>query len=268
MIEPIRRRLAGARWSDPLLLLELFLVSNVAFLAVDIAMAHAINAFANPLEWVPIAFSVAGAAILLVAMVLGGPVPTLSAQETGRPGAGRRLVARWLGFLVGAGAVVVGVAGVILHLDSQFFEDQTLKSLVYTAPFAAPLAYAGVGLLLILDRMVDSRTVEWARWVVLMALGGFVGNFVLTLADHAQNGFFAATEWIGVVAAALAVGFLTAVVVVVDNRPLLRLCGVVLGLQGAVGVLGFGLHVAANLARPAASLWDRFLYGAPAFAPL
>jgi hypothetical protein len=35
-----------------------------------------------------------------------------------------------------------------------------------------------------------------------------------------------------------------------------------------VGVLGFALHVAADLRAPAASLWDRFLYGAPLFAPL
>ena len=75
-------------------------------------------------------------------------------------------------------------------------------------PFAAPLAYTGLGLLLLLDRMVDAADLDWARWVVLLALGGFVGNFVLTLADHAQNGFFHPSEWIGVVAGAVAGGFL------------------------------------------------------------
>ena len=50
--------------------------------------------------------------------------------------------------------MVVGVAGLVLHLDSHFFAEQTIKNLVYTAPFAAPLVYAGVGLLLILNRMV------------------------------------------------------------------------------------------------------------------
>jgi hypothetical protein len=38
--------------------------------------------------------------------------------------------------------------------------------------------------------------------------------------------------------------------------------------QVVVGLLGFYLHVAADLRAPAVSLWDRFLYGAPAFAPL
>ncbi len=45
----------------------------------------------------------------------------------------------------------------IWHLRGDFFQEQTLKNLVYTAPFAAPLAYTGLGLLLILDRMVDAR---------------------------------------------------------------------------------------------------------------
>jgi len=51
-------------------------------------------------------------------------------------------------------------AGLLLHLDSAFFGEQTLRILVYTAPFVAPLANSGVGLLLILDRMVDARSVE------------------------------------------------------------------------------------------------------------
>ena len=38
--------------------------------------------------------------------------------------------------------------------------------------------------------------------------------------------------------------------------------------QVGVGLLGFYLHVMADLRSPAGSLWDRFLYGAPLFAPL
>ena len=94
----------------------------------------------------------------------------------------------------------VGLAGLLFHLDSVFFEEQTLRNLVYTAPFAAPLAYTGLGFLVLLSRMVDADDPEWAGWVVVLAAGGWAGNFVLTLADHAQNGFFHPTEWIGVVA--------------------------------------------------------------------
>ena len=51
-----------------------------------------------------------------------------------------------LGMIVGSGAVGVGLAGLIYHLQSGFFQQQTLRNLVYAAPFAAPLSYAGLGL--------------------------------------------------------------------------------------------------------------------------
>ena len=86
--------------------------------------------------------------------------------------------------------MVIGLTGVILHLDSQFFHARTLRSLTYAAPFAAPLAYTGLGLLLIVNRMVEPDDIEWAQWVLLLALGGFAGNFVFSLTDHAMNGFF------------------------------------------------------------------------------
>jgi len=255
-------------WLDPLAMVEVFAVSNIAFLAVDIYIAHAINAFGHRAEWAPIIFSVVSTPLLLLAMLLGGVRPSL--PGTGEPGSAgtRERVARWLGIAVGAGSVAIGIAGLLFHLESQFFREATLKNLVYAAPFAAPLAYAGVGLLLLLDRMVDARTVEWARWLILLALGGFVGNFVLTLADHEQNGFFHHDEWIGVVAAAAAVGTLTAVLLIYDNRPLLWLCFGVIVVQPAIGLLGAYLHIRANLAAPMGTLWQKFLYGAPAFAPL
>ncbi len=95
-----------------------------------------------------------------------------------------------LGNFTGWVSVFIGVVGLVLHLKSQFFQEWTLASLVYTAPFAAPLAYTGIGLLLILNRSVDADSREWAEWVVFLALGGFVGNFIFSVTDHAQNGFF------------------------------------------------------------------------------
>jgi hypothetical protein len=85
--------------------------------------------------------------------------------------------------IVGWTSLGVGIAGMLFHLQSHFFDEQTIHNLVYTTPFVAPLAYAGLGLLLILDRMVDSDSIEWAQWIVFLALGGFVGNFILSLAD-------------------------------------------------------------------------------------
>lgn len=238
------------------------MLANLSFLALDITIAHAVNAFAEPAEWVPLAYSVAGPALLAAAIGLGGLAPRT------RPESARGRLARAVGLAVGWAGVLIGVVGLLLHLESQFFHEQTLKNLVYTAPFVAPLAYAGVGFLVLLNRMVDARTEEWARWVVLLTLGGFVGNLALCLADHAQNGFFHPAEWIGVVASAYAVSTLLAVLIFPSDRRLRAACGWVLGVQAVVGVLGFAYHARADLYGPMETAWENILYGAPIFAPL
>jgi hypothetical protein len=168
---------------------------------------------------------------------------------------------------MGLFAIAIGVTGFVLHLQSAFFVQQTVRNLVYSAPFVAPLAYVGVGLLLLLVRSVDASSPEFGWWVILLALGGFLGNFALSLLDHAQNGFFSWAEWIPVFSAAFGASFLF-VVLVWPSVALLRVTYAVLAIQAVVGVLGFFLHAVADYRRPAASLADRYLYGAPPFAPL
>jgi hypothetical protein len=177
-------------------------------------------------------------------------------------------VGLWVGYLTGALSIGVGVAGTLLHLESQFFDSFTLKSLVYTAPFAAPLAFVGLGLCLIVNRMEPPRSRAWAPWVVFLALGGFVGNVALTLCDHAQNGFFKPVEWISVVAAAFGTSFLAVAVVRQTDRPFLRGCMGVMAVEAVVGVMGFGLHLMANLHAHEEKFLDRLVFGAPVFAPL
>jgi hypothetical protein len=240
---------------DHRLWLEAFVLVNLAFLSLDIYVAHSVNHFRHPAEWIPLYFSLAAPVVLLIGLVVG-------------EGLGYRAVWRDLGHLVGWLAVAVGMVGVVLHLDSGFFEERTIKSLVYAAPFAAPLAYTGLGLLLIMNRMVASDSEEWPRWVLLMALGGFLGNFVFSLTDHAQNGFYHPMEWLPVVSSAFAVGFLLSPFLTSVGRRYLRLCGIVLLIQAAVGLLGFYLHTAANLQGLSSSWWDNFVHGAPALAPL
>ena len=156
----------------------------------------------------------------------------------------------------------------LYHLESSFFADRTLRSLTYAAPFAAPLAYTGLGFLLIMNRMVASRTIEWARWVILLATGGFFGNFVLCLTDHATNGFFLKTEWIPVLSSALATGFLIVPILMPVTRRYLDLCLAVLTLQAVVGIVGFWFHLRMNLYTPGVSLFEKSVYGAPPMAPL
>ena len=229
---------------------EVFVLANLGFLAVDVYIAHAVNSFEREPEWIPVYFSLAAPAVLLASYALRGRA------------------SRIIGLIVGWCSVSVGVAGMVFHLQSHFFLEQTIHNLVYTAPFVAPLAYTGLGLLLILDRTTDSESLEWAQWVVFLALGGYGGNFVLSLADHAQNGFFNRLEWLPVVTAALAIGFLLLVVLRPLDRQLRRATSWLLVAEVLVGVLGFALHIRADYFAPEQRIWDRFLYGAPAFAPL
>ena len=225
-------------------MLEYFILLNISFLAIDIYIAHSINAFAHWAEWIPFYFSVVTPLVLLIGW--------------------RGVLA---GYVVGYGCIAIGILGLLFHLESQFFASHTIKSLVYTAPFVAPLAYAGIGFLLVMNRMVSIESLEWSHWVLFLAMGGIVGNFVLALCDHAQNGFYSAWEWVPVYISALAVGFLAMAMTKRPTHAFLRICCGVLGLSVVVGVIGFGLHVEANL-RGLSTMRDNFLYGAPILAPL
>ena len=244
------------RWArDPQLWIEMFVAVNLAILAADIYIAHSVNHFQKAAEYIPLYFSLGTPLVLACVIAL---------RWMGH------FEAPWrdVGYLIGWLSVLVGLGGVIYHLESRFFLDRTLKSLTYAAPFAAPLAYTGLGFLLLVNRMVSTRSAEWARWVVLLALGGFFGNFVLSLTDHASNGFFAKTEWIPVISSALATGFLIVPLVLKVTRRFMDVCLIVMVGQALVGVLGFWFHVQANLVEPGHNLFDKLVNGAPPMAPL
>ncbi len=237
-------------WFSPRRAAHLFVAANIPVLGLDIVVAHMANDFADRIEWAPIVFS-AVATPLLIPGALGSRRPFFAVVDR----------------VIAVLSMLVGAAGMVFHLESGFFEVQTMHNLVYSAPFVAPLSYVGIGLLLWLVRSEEADTPAFGRWVIFLALGGFVGNFGLALLDHAQNGFFYATEWIPVVAAAFAITFL-GMMLLRPGRPMLVACAWVMALQVVVGVVGFRMHMSADLARTAAPLFDRFVFGAPAFAPL
>ena len=247
---PLRAR--GWR-SDHQLWIEVFVLLNFAGLVADIFLAHSVNQFRRQSEYVPLIFSVIASALLVVIVPLRHRLPA---------------VWRDVGHLIGWLSVIVGLAGVVLHLDSQFFYERTLRSLTYAAPFAAPLAYTGLGLLLIANRLVDPQAAEWPQWVLLLTLGGFIGNFVFSLTDHAMNGFFNPLEWVPVVSSACAIAVLFVPFVMTVDVHYLWLSASVLAIQGLVGVIGFALHAAADFRQPGVSLFERILNGAPPMAPL
>ena len=235
--------------------LDAFVAFNFLCLTGDIVLAHSENQFRNSAEYIPIGAS--PFAFLLVLAALAHRVKNPNSR-----------ISTVLGHLAGWLAILVGIAGLIYHLDSSFFAERTLRSLTYAAPFAAPLSYVGLGCVLLMNRMVPSHSLEWSQWVVFFAMGGFAGNFVLSLTDHAVNGFYRPSEWIPVVSSALAVGFLFAQLIFPQDRGFVRLCVAALLLQVIVGGAGFVLHFFADLRGPAASLYQNVIHGAPPFAPL
>jgi len=252
----VRQEPGDEWWTDRPFLLELFVLSNLAFLILDVYLAHSFNDFAHWAEWIPVYFAGAGTVALAVAV----------GQET-RP---RAYWSRRIGYVVGWAAIVVGLAGLVWHLEGWFFESVTLKSLVYSAPFVAPLSFTGLGCLLLLNRMEEPTRPAWGQWIVFLALGGFVGNFGLSVIDHARNAFFYWTEWIPVVVSALAVGVLVVLVARRPTKGLLRFGYGVLALQVVTGLLGAGLHLLPlfETGVPEPELWDALRYGPPVFAPL
>lgn len=240
-------------WNDPELWVEAFAILNVGFLTFDIYLAHSVNQFRNRAEFIPLLFSATAPLTLLFAL----------AQRKRR-----RVIWKILGHVVGWAAIAVGLTGVILHLESSFFYERTLRSLTYSAPFAAPLAYTGLGFLLVMNRMVDPESVEWARWILLFTMGGFIGNFVFSLADHAANGFFFKVEWVPVAASALAIGFLCVPLLTRVSRAFIDLTAALLLVEAGVGLWGFVLHTMGNLQGPSIHAFDNFIYGAPPMAPL
>jgi hypothetical protein len=240
-------------WREPELWVEAFAILNIGFLTFDIFLAHSVNQFRNHAEYIPLIFSATAPWLLLIALT-----------QRHR----HRIIWKLLGHLVGWSAILIGLTGMILHLDSNFFYERTLRSLTYSAPFAAPLAYSGLGFLLVMNRMVDSESVEWAQWILLFTVGGFIGNFTFSLADHAANGFFFPVEWVPVVASAVAVGFLCVPLLTRVSRVFIDLTAAILILESVVGLWGFILHTSANLQGPSVHAFDNFICGAPPMAPL
>src|SRR5438309_1999835 len=104
------------RWArDPKLWVEMFATVNLAILAADIFIAHSVNHFTKAAEYIPLYFSLGAPVALAIGMALRWIC---------------RIEAPWrdVGYLIGWLSILIGLGGVLYHLESRFFLDRTLKS--------------------------------------------------------------------------------------------------------------------------------------------
>src|SRR3954451_24951044 len=98
----------------PRTIVEIFIIGNLAFLAIDVYVAHLTNAFERRPEWLPVIFSIAAPILIMINNC-------------------------WLRWLPRFASLLVGGRRMLYHLQWHFFAYQTIRNLVYTAPFVAPL---------------------------------------------------------------------------------------------------------------------------------
>ena len=256
------RRAAEAPWRTlkPLAgaigswLVEAFALVNFAGLVGDIYLAHSTNQFRRASEYIPLYFSLAAAVLLAAALLLARPC----AGGLARPRLSRRL--GWRSPSVSPASSCISTAASSTSARSGAWSTPRRSPRRSPTPASACCS--------IVNRMVGRDTREWAQWVLLLALGGFFGNFVFSLTDHAQNGFFQPLEWMPVVSSAFAIGFLLVPFAIDVTSAYLRLCAAMLGVQVLVGIAGSLFHLAADIGQPGATLVARIISGAPPMAPL
>ena len=165
---------------------------------------------------------------------------------------------------------MTGLAGVIYHLESQFFQNQSLKSLIYTAPFIAPLSFSALGFLLFLNLLLSSLEKDWGRWVIWLSYLGFLGNFLLSLCDHEQNSFYYWTEWIPVISSSLIIGVIPFFLSPKRNDLIYKASFIIVGVQFIVGLLGAFMHIISLFKYTSIehTLLEKIKFGAPLMAPL
>jgi hypothetical protein len=100
---------------------------------------------------------------------------------------------------------------------------------------------------------------------LIFATGGFAGNFVLSLADHAENGFFHRSEWNPCSLQSTLGRFFPSLFL---GHPAQSYSKGAWPSWAIMGCPGFLLHLFADLHCPSRNLFGNVISGPPLFAPL
>lgn len=257
-------------------IMMLMVAINLAFLGLDIFLAHGMNGTIRPYEMIPIVFGPAAGFVLLIA---------------GAISLRRRREAILLAFLVLALSIVVGLLGAYFHVAraippySPARMDFILALFVFAPPVIGPLTFSLVGVLGVIAAVVEdppnsgrmvipglvswrvpfSKTQQYLIWVGL----GILATLLSSVLDHGRSNFVNPNVWIPTVTGVFAVvATVTLGILEKPSRGDYITFFVSMAVLIVVALLGFVFHVQTDLARMNAIVPERFMRGAPFLAPL
>ena len=271
---PPARRLRLPLSRDQLMLLMAAI--NEFFLGLDTYVAHSLSGTIVPREWIPIVFGPVAGALLLLA----GLIATR-----------RRPLATVIATLTLLASIVVGLLGAYFHLIRAVLpnappgQQVSIDLLVWAPPIMGPLAFSLVGLWGISAAWVedppDSGTLvliggrrlhlpySKTRAYFFMVGMGTLAALVSSVLDHARTNF--ENPWVWVPTAVGIFGMVVAVALGALDEPTradLITYTVAMLLLIVIGPIGTFLHIQANLTAQGEIVIERFIRGAPFFAPL
>lgn len=264
--------------NDLLLLLVAFAEIGMA---AEIYLAHLISGTIKPAEWIPIIFGPLAGISFIIAIGL---------RFRAR---GATFISSLLVILTGMASVVVGIMGTAFHLVRALpptnFANYGFQWdwIIYAPPVAGPLAFSGVGLLAIIALLEDTSPEtgkltlpgfitfdtpmgQTRQFFWLVAFGLYAATLSATL-DHARTGFEDYFVWIPTGLGLLGSVATTLMAIYNDHRKSDYFVFFwMMVLMITVGVLGFALHVNADLPEgPTGGIQiERFIDGAPPMAPM
>ncbi len=263
--------------NDLMLMLVTF---NLLAIGFETYLAHLISGGIKPAEAIPVFFGPVAALGMIVALYLRlrrGAITTSTLIVIG----------------IASLSVVVGVLGAAFHWSRALAPDNFPGSrlrwdwLIYAPPIAAPLSFAGVGLMGIIATLEDTKPEtgqltlpgvltfktplsQTRQLLWLVALGLFASTLSAFL-DHGRTDFEDVFVWIPVVLGLFGsvVTLLMALYEKHTNTDYFIFFWVMMIMIG-VGVLGLGLHINVDLPEgPKGGISaERFIRGAPVMAPL
>lgn len=250
-------------------------------MGLETYLAHLISGDVKPAESIPVIFGPIAGVLLLIALGLR----VRSGKAT--------FMSSLLVILTGGASVAVGIIGTAFHwtraLPPTSFENYGLQWdwIIYAPPVAGPLAFAGVGLLAIIALLEDTSPetgqltlpgfitfntplAQTRQFLWLIAFGLYAATLSATL-DHARTGFESYFVWIPTGLGLLGSVATTLMAIYGEHRKSdFFVFFWIMIIMIVVGVLGFGLHINADLPESADGglQLERFIRGAPPLAPM